>query len=311
VSPPRLLLTGATGFIGRQVLPLLADDIDLHVVSNQPSPALPRSAQLYSGDLRDPETCRRFVERVRPTHLLHLAWSTEHGVFWSDIGNVDWMTAGIALLRAFGVCGGRRAIVMGTCAEYAPNISSPLDEVTTPLAPESLYGAMKLGLFKAGTALAEQHGFSFAWPRLFHCYGAGEKPARLVPSTILALLAGKPARCANPDLLLDFTDVRDLGAATHRLLLSDLSGPINFGSGDRICVADLVALLESLILGKPLPERGRAPTSALVPDLRRMHVELGYSSRIMLRAGLTDAIGQWRHHANCAGAPNPAGSADI
>ncbi|MBI2256316.1 MAG: NAD-dependent epimerase/dehydratase family protein [Proteobacteria bacterium] len=290
-----LLMTGATGFVGRQVLHLLDERLDLHVVSRRPAATdLPARAVLHQIDLTDADTVAELVAKIRPTHLLHLAWTTRHGVFWSDPANVDWLVAGIALLKSFIRHGGRRAVIAGTCAEYAPASKAPCQEVGTLLAPATLYGAMKLALYRASMALAAEHRISFAWPRIFYPYGSGEQEQRLIPSAIAAAKRGECFRVDNPGLALDFMDVRDLGAALQTLLMSSVEGPINLGSGETMSIGAVVALIEELI-SRHSTRPSDSIRGMLVPDLRRMRSELEFLPRWQLRQGLLDSIALSEH----------------
>jgi len=99
----RVLVTGATGFIGAACLPRLhARGYSVHAVSSQAQPAGFDSAfTWHQYDLLDAVACREAVAAVRPTHLLHLAWIATPGVFWSSPDNLRWLTAGIALIDEF------------------------------------------------------------------------------------------------------------------------------------------------------------------------------------------------------------------
>lgn len=74
----RLVITGASGFLGRQVMHLLRDrDWTIVPVSS------------HDVDLRRPAEAIALVERTRPTHLLHLAWNAKHGEYWTAPDNVE------------------------------------------------------------------------------------------------------------------------------------------------------------------------------------------------------------------------------
>ena len=111
----RVLVT-QRGLLGRQVLPLLAGaGFEIHAVGRRPvdKGVTPQIADLLAGD-----AVAEVVERVRPTHLLHLAWYVEHQKFWNAPDNVRWVEASLSLLRAFAAQGGKRVVSAGSCAEY-------------------------------------------------------------------------------------------------------------------------------------------------------------------------------------------------
>ncbi len=69
-------------------------------------------------DLLDGRETEAVLSRVQPTHLLHFAWYTVPGRYWTAPDNLRWTEASLRLLRAFEAHGGRRVVMAGTCAEY-------------------------------------------------------------------------------------------------------------------------------------------------------------------------------------------------
>lgn len=307
-------MTGARGFIGRQtLLPLLARGYDVHATTSQPLSSISTVSEgaiegsLVSGvtwhtiDLLDVHATRTLLAHVRPDRLLHLAWTVEHGRFWTDARNHDWVAASLALAERFVECGGRHLVVAGTCAEYDWTAlgDGVCHELTTPRRPGSVYGSAKLSLLERLEQDAIFRRLRFAWGRLFFLYGPGESPARLIPSVINALLRGEPARTSSGSQTRDFMDVRDAAAAFVALLSEDVEGAINVASGHPVQVADVVRRLGDLIgradlihLGA-LPERAGEPPR-LVADVRRLKEDVRFQAVRSLDDGLADAISWWR-----------------
>src|SRR5262245_60125142 len=161
----RVLVTGASGFIGRAVLPeLAARDYEIHAVSRSRSIPEAERTTWHAADLLAPGQAARLIETVRPTHLVHLAWVTEHGAYWTSPENLDWVQASLQLVRAFAANGGARAVLAGTCAEYDWRFGFCREGVT-PLAPQTLYGVCKHALASVVEAFAAAQGLSAAWCR--------------------------------------------------------------------------------------------------------------------------------------------------
>jgi nucleoside-diphosphate-sugar epimerase len=294
---PRLLLTGATGFVGRQVLPHLGA-FDLHCTSRDGA-SLGTSGKLiwHCADLRDADQCTRLVTDVRPDYLVHLAWNTEQDRFWEAADNDEWLEGGRALCRAFAASGGARLVVAGSCAEYAGESPEPRREIEDAgnALPATRYGRAKLELLRSLRNL----DVPCAWARIFFPYGPGEGERRLVPSIARALLRGEPAECSSGRAIRDFIDVRELGRALALLITSEVNGSINLGQGERARIADVANILGELA-GRPdlirLGARADRPNEPeiLVPDLERQRSHLGFEPRISLREGLGAALDWWR-----------------
>ena len=129
----KVLVTGGTGFIGRHALaPLLAAGCEVHVIGRQP--CVDPGVTTHAGSLHDRSFVRDVLGSVRPSHLLHLAWYTEHGRFWSSPENLRWLATSLDLVQGFVEAGGRRVVIAGTCAEFSLT-SGKISEDHTPAHP--------------------------------------------------------------------------------------------------------------------------------------------------------------------------------
>jgi nucleoside-diphosphate-sugar epimerase len=298
----RVLLTGARGFIGAHtLLPLLAAGYEVHAVTSAEPPLdTPAQVRWHRADLLAAGAAASLVEEVKPSHLLHLAWYTEPGAFWTGPQNLDWLVGSVGLLRAFGEAGGQRAVMAGTCAEYAWQRETHCLEDATPTHPATLYGAAKHSLHVVAQAWAQQVGLSLAWGRIFHLYGPREPHGRLVSDVACALLRGEAARCTHGKQVRDFLYAPELGDAFAALLASEVSGPLNMASGVPVRVAEVIAAI-ALASGRPeLVRMGALPADPAEPerltaDVRRLREEVGWAPSLDLRQGAEWTVSWWRH----------------
>lgn len=286
----RVLVTGATGFIGRACLaPLAARGFEVHAVQHA---RVPESGEIgwHAADLLAPGAAAAVIRDVRPSHLLHLAWYAVPGKYWTAPENLAWVRASLGLYEAFVAGGGARAVMAGSCAEYAWG-GEPLREGHSPLVPRTFYGTCKRAL--SDIVLAS--GGNAAWARFFFLYGEREYPERLVPSVIRALLRGEVARCSPGTQRRDFLHVADAAAATVALLDSDVTGPVNIASGAAITVRSLAERVHALI-GAGQLDFGALPPDpdpVVAADVRRVNEEVGWTAPADIDDRLRATIAFW------------------
>jgi nucleoside-diphosphate-sugar epimerase len=288
-----ILVTGASGFIGQHCVAVLHR-------AGHPVLGLSRSAtaaQCRKCDLLDLESLRNIIADVQPTHVLHCAWETTPGSYWSSPTNLTWLAATLELVQALAARGRTRFVGVGSCAEYAWG-GDLMSERSTPLLPGTLYGAAKAAAFLVGERVAALGDVSFAWARLFHLYGPHERPGRLVPDIVRSLLDGQPAKCTAGRQRRDFIHVEDAACALVALLLSDVQGAVNIGSGEETTVGTLVHMIGAatgraeLVQPGSLPDRPGDP-DVLLPDLSRLNAEVGWRAARSLSAGVSQTVAWW------------------
>jgi nucleoside-diphosphate-sugar epimerase len=295
----KILLTGGTGFIGRQVAQQLLDrGREVEIVSSRPDPQVDERAAVRHADLLDPVQRNAAVSGAAATDLVHLAWDLRPGQVWDSVLNVSWVEASLGILRDFSDAGGRRAVFGGTFSEYGPE-GRICSEFTTELAPSNLYGVSKDALRAVTLTAADELSVSVAWARIFSAYGPYEHPRRLVASVAQNLLAGRPAPCSHGNQVRDYLSTPDIGAALVAMLESGVTGPVNVGSGEGATLRQIVETIGE-ITGRPdLPRFGEVvpppdDPELIVADTARLRDEVGWAPSYGLQDGLEMTVEWWR-----------------
>lgn len=287
----RVLLTGASGFIGRHCLARLSrEDCTIDAVNRTGNGPGNGRVRWHAADLRDPGEASRIVAALRPTHLLHLAWEATPRRYASSPDNMRWLTATIAMASAFGATTGVRFVGVGSSAEYA-NVDQPCTEDATPIRPPSIYGKCKAACWLALEAAAQHSGFAAAWGRVFLPYGPGDPPARLIPSVLAALADRRPVETTHGRQLRDFIYAPDAADLLIRLLLSAETGAFNIATGRPTAICMVVEYLAARRGLAELPRFGAiepasGEPSVLVADMGKVEQRLGWSAPTAIAAGL-------------------------
>lgn len=239
----KVLLTGATGFVGRNVMRVLVDggSAVTAVVREGAAIRVPLTAAAGStvttSDLfaESSEWWERTLRGIDT--VVHVAWYAEPGKYLLSPKNLDCLAGTLTMAKGALAAGVRRFVGVGTCAEY--DATTGYLSVATPLAPATPYAAAKAAAFLALSRYFEQAKVEFAWCRLFYMYGADEDPRRLIPHIRTKLAAGQPADLTSGTQVRDFMDVADAGRMIADTALGDHQGPINVCSGIPITVREL------------------------------------------------------------------------
>lgn len=297
-----VLVTGASGFLGRYVLASLRQQSIEVVAVGRRVPEGIASARFIEADLLAITDFAPLMAAAGASHLLHLAWYTEPGKYWTSPLNQRWVEASTRLVEAFCRAGGRRVVMAGTCAEYDWAHGSCREDAT-PLNPATPYGVAKDTTRRLAAGICEQHHVSCAWGRVFVPYGAGEADQRLVPSLIGVFQDRRPPFEVNASARRDFLHAADMAAGLTALVKAEVGGAYNVSSGQPTQIAEVVRTLAHLLGADPQTvmdlavERPGEPASLVGENLKLK--ALGWQPRFALAEGLARtlddlAISRWR-----------------
>ncbi len=295
----KVLVTGATGFIGSQIVrALLAQG---HVVRASERAGANRERLADVDGRIEWVTCDVFAASASQLEALcsgvemvvHSAWYAVPGKYLEAVENLSCVIGTAALTHALADAGVKRVVYVGTCFEYDFDFGW-LSE-TTPNKPASLYAAAKSSARLMCEQIARARGVSFCWVRPFYQYGPHEDARRLVPYVIDTLLRGEEAGLTRGMQVRDFLHVADVGSAIAAAATSELTGIVNIGSGQPVTVREIVTTIAGLLDRESLLKFGARPDNPTDPpficaNTRKLVQGTGWSPHYDLRSGLADTI---------------------
>jgi len=241
-SDMRIVVTGATGFVGRHLIPALRTRGHEVIGIVRSIPAATDCAWLRGVEYVETDMAGASAldwSKLDADALVHLAWAGLPD-YRSDVHmDVNYPTS-LALVRA-AISGGIRQVqVVGTCLEYGL-VEGCLGEdmITRPHLP---YAVAKNKLREALLDPAHAGGTNIQWLRLFYMYGAGQNPRSLLAALDRAIESGADSfNMSGGEQIRDYLPVEQVAYNMARLVeLSETGGIFNCCSGEGIAVKQLV-----------------------------------------------------------------------
>lgn len=237
----RVAVSGASGFVGRQVVHALLQHGLAPTPWVRPGSSLPSAwghLPVLRADLARPPA--DLWQRLgRPEVLIHLAWgglphyrSLHH--FETELPQQ------YAALKQLVAQGLPHLVVAGTCFEYGPQSGPLAEHVDTR--PDNPYGLAKDMLRKQLQCLQQQQPFELSWARLFYLHGAGQGGQSLYAQLQRAVAAGEPLfAMSGGEQLRDYLPVADAAQQLVQLALRPAgAGVVNLCAGQPVSVRRLV-----------------------------------------------------------------------
>lgn len=292
----RVLLTGATGLIGKYAIqPLLDLGFEVFAVSSSKERGKRKEGKglhWVKANLLDGAEIKKIFKKVKPDYLLHFAWDTTPGEYLESNLNFDWVQASLEMLKQFKANGGKRAVFAGTCFEYEFEYEltgEPLNEAKARLNPTSTYAKCKTYLNGLATLYSIKNDISFGWGRIFYVYGENEHPKRLVPHVINSLREDREVTITAGELKRDYMFAGDIAAGFVAFLNSDVQGCVNICTGEAPKIKEIVDFIAEKLdkkhLVKYVDDCANQP-ALIVGDNTRLSSEVKFSPKYTLASGL-------------------------
>lgn len=313
-SLKQVLITGGAGFIGSNIARLVAQQTRARVVVLDDLSSGHRSnleglpVTFVEGDVRDAGVVRRAIEGCDT--VFHLAASVgnsrsiENPVRDSEVN----VLGTLRVLEAARDAGAGKVVYSSSAGIFGELKTLPIRE-DHPIDPDTPYGASKLGGEKLCLAYAKLYPIEAVCLRYFNVYGVHQRYdayGNVIPIFAHRVLHGEPITIfGDGEQTRDFVDVRDVAEANLRAAMTPgLSGAFNIGSGTRITINRLAALLIAESGGDAsvrhvAPRKGDVRDS--LADISAAQGAFGYRPATALEDGLRDYMAWIRREHVAAG----------
>ena len=297
----RVLVTGGAGFIGSNlVAALAAAGARVTVLDNLSSgyrqnlDGLPH-VRFVEGDIRDAAAVNTAMDGA--SVVFHLAASVGNKRSIDDpLADADINVLGtLRVLEAARSLGVRTIVTSSSAGIFGELTTLPIRE-DHPVEPDTPYGSTKLCCEKLCLAYAKLHGLTAVCLRYFNVYGRHQRfdaYGNVIPIFTFQMLRGQPITVfGDGEQTRDFIHVQDVVQANLRAAAArTVSGAFNIGSGTRITINRLVALLRaSTGIDSPVqygPPRAGDVRDSLA-DISAAGLRLGFVPAVRIEDGLAD-----------------------
>lgn len=287
----RIILTGATGFIGSKLLNVLRlQRHELLILTRQP-------------DLSSCDKNERYVQYnigndfpdeifdFSPEVLIHLAWEGipdfSAGMCMKNVNDHIKFIQNIKKISTV-----KKVIVSGSCVEYGSKTGVCCEAERN--SPNSYFSWSKQTLCDFYKLFCEENHIKLIWFRLFYVYGPGQREGSLIPTLLKAFQNGQHPVLRNPVMANDYIHVNDvIDAFVAGIENKEAQGVYNLGSGELSAVYQISAIIEELtcktnkfssgLVSEPLHS---SQLKGFYADISSAQLQLGWKPKWGIKKGI-------------------------
>lgn len=307
----RILVTGATGFVGRHLVANLSQEPDVTVFGTTRRPSAPCGRVLLSeGDLTERGFVDQLIEQTRPAAIVHLAAQPSVAESWAnpEATLLNNLRAQLNLLEATArYVPVARVVIAGSAEEYGMIAPEDLPaKETAPLRPDNPYAVSKVIQDFLGLQYFLGRNLDVIRVRPFNLFGPGQSD-RFAIGSFARQIAEAEAGRREPILMVgnlsarrDYTDVRDAVRGYVALLRHGQGGAVyNLGGGGVRSIGDILEALRGLarcdLQVRIDPTKFRPVDAPIIaPDIQRISEETGWRPAISFAQTVQDILDDWR-----------------
>ena len=283
----KILITGATGFIGKSLIKKLPKK-SFKIIALSRKNYRNESNIKYIQDTIRLNKKLNIVKKFEPEVLIHLSWegipNFSKSVLKKNIKDQKIFFKKISLFKNL-----KKIIVAGSCLEYQNKIGKC--EENNRLTNLNDLGKTKNELFKFIKDTLNDK-IKLYWLRIFYIYGQNQRKGSLIPLLLDSAKKKKPIKLKNVFNSHDYIHVDDVSSVIKKLLLKNLKSDVyNVGYGRSISIVSIIRILEKL-LKKKITFRSyeKSKQYSFYSCNRKLRKNLGFIPKISLEKGLKELI---------------------
>ncbi len=303
----RVILTGATGFVGTNLARrLLREGHELHLLVRKNHQAwriaaVRPKATLHELELGNADRLERVVRRIQPHWIFHLA---TYGAYPSQKDAHRMIKTNIVetvhLVEACLKTGFESFVNFGSSSEYGFKDHAPSEREW--IEPNSFYAVTKASATLFCRYAARSRHARLVTLRLYSVYGPWEEPTRLIPTLIIRGLNVELPPLVDPNVARDYVYVDDVIEACLRAASATDHEPgavYNVGTGIQTSIRSVVETARRIMRIRALPAWGSMQkrewdTAVWVADIRSIRERLGWRPRRTFRDGFRETLAWFR-----------------
>lgn len=235
----KIMVTGITGSIGQYIVKPLKD-LGFEVYGIGTKDITIDSFNYIRLNINNLTQLENIFKEIKPEYLIHLAWDLSKGYFHSNT-NFDMLTSSINILKYFKDNNGKKAIYIGTYAEYSFD-HIPAKEYDQ-LNPTTVYAKCKNYLREISELYCKTNNIDFCWARIFNTYGENDNNTRLFPYIVNSLKNDQKVSINHSQLEKDYIYAGDVARILALIINSNINGIINICSGKGLKLKDLAIMI--------------------------------------------------------------------
>jgi nucleoside-diphosphate-sugar epimerase len=292
----RILLTGASGFVGQAFLKSLSINDEVVCLGRKPTGAA--HVQFINTDISDNSSVLAASKQVDGEFdaLIHLAAYVPKTAVQDNLRdaysvNVEGL---VNILDAFKERFAK--ILLGSTVEvYDQKQVKGLIDEHSPVNPGSYYAATKLASEFIARTYGAKNNLNTLVMRFSVMYGPNDPISRALPNFVRSAIANEDIHIKGGETLRDYVHVEDVVASLHNALAANQSGIVNIGSGSSISIANAAQCVVDAAksISKIIVESGGSSTDIVV-DPQTAKSLIGYDAKVHFPDKIHEMIESYR-----------------